>query len=354
MPVQKIKQFKYIFYISKNYSIPVFIPLLKYLESTGHSYRFYISNKVKKKFPQEWDSKKILPSLKEAIKFNPDFVLSTGNFVDFRIPGIKVQLFHGLGVEKDAHFKIRHFFDIYLTSGPYVTTRFKQLQKKHKYFIVKETGWPKIDYILDYPKKELEKLKLPDTKKIILYAPTFSSKHESASALLDIIPYIIKDNEFWLFKFHELMDKSVIKKVENMDISQVKVLGNTDITPYFHAADVLISDTSSVVYEFMVLDKPIITYRTQAREDKALNITDPNMLREVLDRSLQKPKELSSIREKHLQEINPYLDGKISQNVFKTLEEIIISKQKIKRKPLNVFRKIQIVYHSLFREGYLR
>lgn len=47
-------------------------------------------------------------------------VLCPGNFVDFRLPGIKVELFHGIGIEKPSHYKIRRFFDLYLTSGPVV------------------------------------------------------------------------------------------------------------------------------------------------------------------------------------------------------------------------------------------
>ena len=354
MPSHTNDQLTYLIYISKNYSIPIFIPLVMYLEETEQSYAFYLSDKVKQNFPNEWDSGKILSSLKQAKKFKPDFVLCTGNFVDFRIPGIKVQLFHGLGIEKDAHFKIRHFFDLYLTSGPYATARFEHLQKKYKYFKVRETGWPKIDYILNYPKTDVEKIGLPAMKKIILYAPTFSTKHESASVLLDTIPNIINDDEFWLFKFHELMDKKWISRLENMDSSKIRVLGNTEITPYFYVSDVLISDTSSVIYEFMVLDKPIITFRTQGREDKALNITEPNELRKALDRCLTRPGEFSESRKKNLLEINPRIDGKISQSVFKTLEDIISTGQKFKRKPLNVFRKMQVVYHSIFKKGYLR
>ena len=122
---------KCILYIAKLYSIPIFKPLVDYLEKENHAFAFYASAKVKASFPSKWDKAKLLSSLKEAREYKPDFVICPGNFVDFRIPGIKVQIFHGLGVEKKSHYKIRHFFDLYLTSGPLVTSRFKQRQKKY-------------------------------------------------------------------------------------------------------------------------------------------------------------------------------------------------------------------------------
>jgi len=347
---------RYLFYIAKAYSIPVIKPLVSRLEIEGKEYGFYVSDNAARNFPDEWDRSRIFKNLKQAKKFSPDFVLCPGNFVDFRIPGIKVQLFHGLGVEKAVHYDIRHFFDIYLTSGPYVTERFDVLRRKYKYFILLERGWPKVDYIVNYPSENLkQKLNIPDGKKIILYAPTFSTKHESATALLDSIPEMMKDDEFWLFKFHELMDNDIVKRFEKIDSQKSTVLQNAEITPYLHTADVMISDTSSVIYEFMILDKPVITFRTQARKDKGIDITEPAELRPALDRCLENPQEFQELRKKHLLEINPSLDGRISERVIKELEDIKLNNLLAgKRKPVNLFRKMQIIYHGIFRKGYLR
>lgn len=347
---------KYLFYISKIYSIPIIIPIVKYLEQTGREYRFYLSDKVKNAKPDSWKNEFVLNSVSETKKFNADFVLCPGNFVDFRIPGIKVQLFHGLGVEKDVHYKIRHFFDIYLTSGPFVTHKYVQMQKEHNYFLVLETGWPKIDYILNYSTENIrEKYNIPARKKVILYAPTFSTKHESASALLKMIPNLINKDTFWLFKFHELMDKELIEPFTKLSEESSKVIVNEEITPYLHAADVMISDTSSVVYEFMALQKPVITYKTQSREDKGYNISNPEELPEAIEYCLTYSDIFKEKSIKHLKEINPYLDGKISQTLVEKLElvkrENLMPKYK---KPLNLFRKSQLMYHSMFKKGYLR
>ena len=347
---------KFLFYISKKYSIPIIQPLVESLKRTEHEFAYFVSEKVNKNIPDEWKEFLIMNEVEKAINYHPGFVIVPGNFVDPRIPGIKVQIFHGLGVEKRSHYKIRHFFDVYCTSGPFVTERYKKLQKRYKHFLVRETGWPKIDHILNYPSENMKKrFNIPEDKKIILFAPTHSKKMESATELVSVIPKIIHKNDFWLIKFHELMNKELIADFKNKLRDNAKFLNDYDITPYLHIADVLISDTSSVIYEFMVLDKPVITYKTQSRNDKGINITDPKDLRKAIDRSLKNPDEFKEKRMKHLEEINPYLDGKISERLINTLLEIkekdLLPK---KKKPLNLFRKLQIIHHKKFRKGYLR
>ena len=49
---------RYLFYISKAYSIPIIKPLVTTLESCGKEYGFYISQNVENNFPQKWDKKR--------------------------------------------------------------------------------------------------------------------------------------------------------------------------------------------------------------------------------------------------------------------------------------------------------
>jgi len=345
---------KILFYISKKYSLPIIDPIVKYLEDTNHLFAFFTSQKVMKQIPTDLNRYKFLSNIEETKLFSPDLVIVPGNFVDFRIPGIKVQIFHGLGVEKASHYKIRHFFDVYCTSGPFVTGKYKKLQKKNKYFLVKETGWSKADHIVNYPTINLrEKFKIPKNKKVILFAPTHSKKMQSAESLLPIIPNMINEDEIWFLKFHELMNKKVKNSIRNS--KNIKIIDDYDITPYLHLADVLITDTSSVAYEFMILDKPVITYRTQSRKNKGIDISRPSELRKAIDISLSDPQEFHQNRINHIKEINPRIDGKICENLISTLEKILNNNElQGKIKPLNLFRKFQVLYHEKHKKGYLR
>lgn len=337
---------KFLFYLVHEYSIPVFRPLVSYLltEKKEYDFRFFLSEKVNQLVPKDWDEFRKLYSLEEANNFNPNFVLCAENYLDYRLPGLKVQLFHGVGIEKEAHYSIRHFFDIYLTSGPLVTKRFDELAEQYGYFDVIETGWPKFDHILNFDSSRPEVFGEKDTdKKVILYAPTFSRRMQSAEILATTIPQQIKKDELWLIKFHELMSPRLKNLFDSLEGENLKIVKDSDITPYLHLSDIMISDTSSVIYEFSCLDKPVITFRTIGNFEKGLDIQDPEQLRPALDLLLQDSNYKKAERLSMLRRVNPYLDGNISARVFEALGKVHSEGLSAKKtKPANLFRKAKI------------
>lgn len=54
------------------------------------------------------------------------------------------------------------------------------------------------------------------------------------------------------------------------------------------------------MYEFKLLDKPIITIDAVVRTDKGINISDIKELRSAVDRSLNLPEEFSGMRKKYM------------------------------------------------------
>ena len=346
---------KYLFYLSKLYSITIIQPLVDLLDQEKREYALYVSAKVYDNLPETMKMKPVFRLLEEAIGYQPDFVIVPGNFVDHRISGVKVQIFHGLGVEKASHFKLRHFFDVYLTSGPYVTQGYMKMRKKRPYFEVIETGWLKMDYILSHPKDGLrQRFGIPENKRVILYAPTFSRSMESSSELIKVIPTIIQKDEFWLLKFHPLMPKKLIQPFKDLPKEQALIVKDGDITAMLHLAELMISDTSSVVYEFFALQKPVITFRAIGNMEKTLNITQPQGLRAAIDRSLQNPDEFAEQRNAALRDINPYLDGSVAMRTLKALDSLDPQSFPKKGKPLNLFRKAQLQWHTKYKKGYLR
>src|SRR5690606_16419568 len=176
--------------------------------------------------------------------------------------GVKVQVFHGLAGEKKGHFRIRNYFDLYLTQGPYFTEGFKRLMKKHDDFEVKETGWCKLDplfqYQEEYKRERDELLEKSDRKTLLLYAPTFSPSLTSASsAVHSIFEIADKEDVYLLIKFHDLMDPKVVNQYHALAAKRnnVKIVEDRNILKTLIMSDFLISDTSSVVYEFILLNK---------------------------------------------------------------------------------------------------
>jgi hypothetical protein len=341
-----------LFYIARAYGIPVVQPLVGYLKKCRPDVemRFYMSDHAMEYLPADWASTSCLHGFREAQRFSPDAVLCTGNYVDPRIPGLKVQIFHGVGIEKASHYKIRHFFDLYCTSGPVVTESFLRAKDKYGYFDVAETGWPKFDHILSYPKTE----PLEDKPTTILYAPTFSRKMYSGSDLGKVIHDTVRPHERWLMKCHELMDHKQLEPYCKWTLANFHTVSMEDITPLLHAADVLISDTSSVIYEFLALKKPVITYRTRGSESKGLNITHVHELRSAIDRVLENPEWYIENGWLELQKVNPYLDGKCSERVIHEVEKRVGNTSfMIRKKPLNWIRKAKVMWNAAVNKGYL-
>ena len=337
---------KYLFYITKKYSLSIIVPIIIDLQKRDFEIAILCSKKVHNAICEIpfYDTITKFTTVQDAIAYNPDFSFVPGNSIDYRIPGIIVQIFHGIGVEKPAHYKIRHLFDVYCTSGPYVTTRFKQQQKRYKYFEVIETGWAKVDYILDY-KLEGDYSDIADKVKI-LYAPTFSNKMESAGDLLESLPTLLYDDEILYVKFHELMDSSFLTVLEDND--NIKIIGDEDITKYLHLCDIMISDTSSVVYEFMLLNKPVVTYRAWANQDKCRNILNVGELRGALDDVVESREQYVKKGNEFLEQVNPYRDGKISQNLIDSVLELKRSGiLEGRKKPANLFRKFKTWYKEI-------
>ncbi len=86
-------------------------PLVDYLKKKKtDEYAFLVSQKVNSRLIEEkiWQNERIFTNIQDGKMFQPDFCLSPGNYVDFRLPGIKVEIFHGIGIEKNP-LSIRHF-----------------------------------------------------------------------------------------------------------------------------------------------------------------------------------------------------------------------------------------------------
>lgn len=140
------------------------------------------------------------------------------------------------------------------------------------------------------------------------------------------------------------MDPEIIASYRELCGDYCEVVEEQNILPCLQAADILITDTSSVAYEFMSLDRPIITYRTAARQDKGIDIQSPVELAGAIRQSLAYPDEFSKSRQNYLSEIHPHNDGESSRRVVEAIESILELNpvRGLRRKPLNLYRRLKI------------
>jgi len=130
--------------------------------------------------------------------------------------------------------------------------------------IVAETGYPRTDKTVNATqqiKADLKKrLGINDDEKVILYAPTWRGMHGKATFDIerlkkDLHALNIKGSKL-LFRGHHMVEDLILQ--HNIPVSVIKKEVDTNIL--LSIVDVLITDYSSIAFDFLPLNKPIIYY----------------------------------------------------------------------------------------------
>lgn len=200
-----------------------------------------------------------------------------------------VQLWHGCGAFKKFGYSC-------------INKKWDELNKSHKYFpihntytdvfvsspivipyykeafncdvsIIKPLGVPRTDYYFNIQNinSALENIKKTYTnienRKIILYAPTFRGIDVSFSVFTDKIDYnylasLIKNDYVLLVKYHPFAKKIIKQEItESLNNNFLYDITNSfTIENSLCAADIVISDYSSLIFEYSLLERPMIFF----------------------------------------------------------------------------------------------
>lgn len=336
-------------FCENRYAIDILNPLQEYVTDNNlpHEVMWYIHKPKISTF--EYASKvRWTNSIQEAYDFSPEAVFVPGNIVPYYLPGVKIQVFHGYAAEKKDHWIIRRYFDTYFTQGPYFTSHFKALSEEYGDFEVVETGWPKQDWIKrNLHTYDAERQRLLDStgrKRIILYAPTFSPKLTSLplEGMKERLGELAEHNDaLVVMKFHPLTRKEWADEYRAWAESKDNVIfvnQGENITKYQLMSDVLISDTSSTVYEFLLLSRPVITVRTIAKDIYWENTATPDGLEEAYRRAMNDPEAIAR-RQWIVDNYDPYLDGHVCERMLNAAADYIRRHGVPSKRRLNLWRK---------------
>ncbi len=328
----------YLFYISQNYSFEILRPLQAEILARGDLCAWFVEgNQVNL---DNFESQEIvLGNIDDVKEYSPIAVFVPGNIVPSFISGLKVQVFHGLEWKKKGHFRIRGSFDLYCTHGNITTKRFEELAESYGYFHVRETGWPKLDALFSTSAITL-KTDLP----VILFAPTFSPNLTCALECLSEIEKIAaKKKHYWIVKFHPKMNKEWIELYRKIESDNFKIIEIDSCLPLLQRADVLLSDTSSIIGEFLLLNKPAVTFKNSKPGQYLIDINTTEELEAALDKALESSSDhIDSIKQEN-SEIHPYNDGQSSKRVLHEVDSILSHPPVLaKKKPFNMIRNFKL------------
>lgn len=130
--------------------------------------------------------------------------------------------------------------------------------------IIAETGYPRTDITLNATKEELlaikKRLNISSEDKVVLYAPTWRGVHGKASfdttRLLDDLKAMSQSGYKIIFRGHHMMESLIA----NTKIPAIVAPGDIDTNLLISVADLLITDYSSIAFDYLALKRPILFY----------------------------------------------------------------------------------------------
>ncbi|SQH74668.1 CDP-glycerol:poly(Glycerophosphate) glycerophosphotransferase [Shewanella benthica] len=339
---------RYLLYIAQNYSYAILRPLQQAIRARGDEVCWFLEgNEVDPLFLKP--TEKHLLSIEEVKAWQPDAVLVPGNVVPNFIPGIKVGVFHGFNAGKmnhkgrEDHFEIRDCFDLYCTQGPATTQPFLRLAEKFGTFKVVETGWPTLDPMF---RRDLENpYRIDgDTRPVILFCSTFSRSLSCASIIYEQIKVMSKQGNWrWLVQFHPKMSQDIVDKYKALENENLKFVETDNVLPLLKAADVMLCDTSSILIMFLLLGKPVVTFKNHTNSSHLVNVEQLGAIQPALEQALSRPSELMAKIGDYCDDIHPCRDGHSSERVLLAVDDLIESGiSGLVSKPMNLLRHFKM------------
>ena len=196
-----------------------------------------------------------------------------------------------------------------------------------------ETGYPRDDVLVNGGRPDLKALDIPGGKKVILYAPTWRDNQYDASVGytyespvdFDYLREKLGDDYVILFRAHYLVANSF--SFDEYEGFIYDVSDYDDINDLYLASDLLITDYSSVFFDYALLEKPVVFYMYDMEEyESELRgfYISPDELpgpvvrdEEALVREIISPAEAdyAGFNEKY----NTFNDGKASERLVKRI-----------------------------------
>lgn len=329
----------YLLYGSERYALAILRPLQDAIRARGDTAAWFFDGPGSEELHSD---ERFLKTTAEVRRFAPRAVLTSSNAVPHFFPGVKTEVFHGFDAGKPRHIYIRGFFDLYCTTGPRDTAAFTEEASRVGHFAVRETGWPKLDpfmraHATDEPPPVRE-------RPVILYHSTFSPSWSAASILHDEIKAMSRSGRWrWIVTLHPKSAAETVAKYRALENEHLRFATEDNILDLFPQVDMMISDTSSALNEFLLTYKPVVTFKNRRPGPQLIDIDQPEQLLPAIERALARPPELMQEIRQYADSIHPYRDGRSSERVLQAVDEFIAAgARNVRSKPFNFWRKLKI------------
>jgi CDP-glycerol glycerophosphotransferase (TagB/SpsB family) len=180
---------------------------------------------------------------------------------------IRIGFEHGAyNFKKHSKAQYYNMFNVYFMTSQYDVERVRSKGVKTCVAV----GFPKIDTVFDgtitqeYLDQLVMKLGFSKDKKTLLFSSTWDGSGMSAIDKWYDKLDLLKDKYNLMVTVHEWMSDKYKKALQ--DNPNVYFIKEWNITEYIMLADVCINDYSSLIAEFCLLNKPVITFKFRENE----------------------------------------------------------------------------------------
>ncbi len=183
-----------------------------------------------------------------------------------RSAGKKVQIFHGMSFRNFSAREKYMRFDFICMAGRYLAEMYRRrglVRPDGPRCLI--TGFAKDDALVDGSLDRAATLRragVDPRRPTILFAPT-GARHNAMETMGLDVTRAIRDDGRWnlLIKLHDHPKDTTIdwgRELAPLESDRIRHLRELDIVPFIHAADLVMTDASSVATEFTLLDRPIV------------------------------------------------------------------------------------------------
>ena len=269
---------------------------------------------------------------------------------------LTAQLYHGIGMKSDVYSPGLGSYDVRFVEGPHYA---RELRERFPGTELAEVGYAKVDPLF-WPEHrrtshfDVEAAGLDPRKPTVLYAPTHAPS--SFPLMPDDLPRRFTDCNLVVkphfLSFFGVKRKSHRRKMElwaKAPNCYVASADEYDPVPFMVASDLLVSEASSVLFEFAATGKPVVwcdffqvhwgrrgpfRYRMRRRMDPTIDryrgigahARRPRDVPGVVRDELETPERYAEPRRRATRELIGPTDGKVSERIVDYLVRTALSR----------------------------
>ncbi len=126
-----------------------------------------------------------------------------------------------------------------------------------------ETGYPRIDAVRSEPelcKALLNRLSITDERPVVLYAPTWRGTvdkfDDAVASVVETLTHLLSDDYQLVFRGHYFVEQAILRQTLPVTVATADI----DSCELLSLVDVLITDYSSIFFDFLPTGRPILYY----------------------------------------------------------------------------------------------